>query len=72
MKTKLADAWAIGKERKMIVVKCISRRDKEMMENKKKLGRGKVYIENDLTWNERRTREKVVELAKDLRREGKK
>lgn len=42
------------------------------MENKKKLLGTRIFIDNDLTWNERRTREKTLGFAKYLRSQGKK
>lgn len=46
-------------------------RKKKIMRNKSKLGRERIYIDNDLTWNERRVREKVLEKARELRKLGK-
>lgn len=51
----------------MTVAKCKKRRDKEsIMENKKKLRGERIFIDNDLTQNKRRVREKVVNLAKQI------
>lgn len=44
------EAWKTGKDKNKIVAKCGSRPAKEkLMENKKKLGLERVYIDNDLT-----------------------
>lgn len=40
------------------------------MNNKKKIGSERVYIDNDLTWKERRVNEKVMEKHRELRRNG--
>lgn len=41
-------------------------RKKELW-NIKKLGAHKVYIDNDLTWRERRMKEKILEKAREMR-----
>lgn len=64
--------WRLGNRGKKIVAVCRKEEEKELiMRNKKKLGSEKIYIDNDLTRGERRIREKVLEKARVLRREGK-
>lgn len=41
------------------------------MENKIKLKGGRIFIENDLTWQERKTQEKINKWAKEEREKGK-
>lgn len=51
----ITKVWLIGKEKKMVVAKCRSRKEKDkIMENKKKLG------------TERRARERVLKKCQRL------
>ncbi|KMQ83947.1 hypothetical protein RF55_18740 [Lasius niger] len=60
-----------GKEGGMVVVKLGSREQKkEVMEKKKRLKGRKIRIEDDLTWEERKIRWKIREIAKEERRKG--
>lgn len=43
----------------------------EIMRNKNKLKGGKIFIENDLTWWERKTQEKIGKWAREERKKGK-
>lgn len=43
---------------------------KEIMIRKNKLKGSKIYIENDLTWDERKKQEKINEWAWQRRKEG--
>ena len=48
----------------MLGVQCGSEKDKkEVMINKKNLGDQDIYIENDLTWTERKIRERARDRA---------
>ena len=50
---------------------CGGEKDKrEVMVNKKKLGEKEVYIENDLTWTERKIKERAWEKATELKGKG--
>ncbi|KMQ86170.1 hypothetical protein RF55_14931 [Lasius niger] len=60
-----------GKEGRMVVVKLGSREQKrEIMEKKKRLMGRKIRIEDDLTWEERKIRWKIREIAEEERRKG--
>ncbi|KMQ82440.1 1-phosphatidylinositol- -bisphosphate phosphodiesterase gamma-1, partial [Lasius niger] len=60
-----------GKERGMVVVKLGSRKQKrDVMEKKKGLKGKKIRIEDDLTWEERKIRWKIREIAEEKRRKG--
>lgn len=69
MKKRLdVQTWATGKEKTIVAAKCRNKEDKEkIMENKKKLGKDRIYVDKDLIWNKRKMGEKVVELARHLR-----
>lgn len=43
---------------------------KKVMENKHKLKGGRIFIENDLTWQERKTQEKIHKWVKEEREKG--
>lgn len=43
---------------------------KEVMKNKNKLKGGNIFIENDLTWEERKLQEKIGKWAKEERNKG--
>lgn len=43
---------------------------KEVMKNKNKLKGGNIFIENDLTWEERKLQEKISKWAKKERNKG--
>lgn len=69
MRVKINDVWTTGKAKKIIVTKCESGEEKERItKNKSKIGEEKVYIDNDLTWNERRIREKVIKLKRKIKK----
>lgn len=40
------------------------------MRNEKKIGAERVFTDNDLTIKERKIKDKVIEKAKDLKKEG--
>jgi len=44
---------------------------RKVMENKSKLKGGRIFIENDLTWQERKTQEKINKWTKEEREKGK-
>lgn len=48
------------------------KKKESIIERKNNLGIESVYIENYLTWNERRMKEKVALLAKKIKSEGQK
>lgn len=59
VEVKIKKVWeiTIGKEKKIVGTQCEEEgMKKRAMENKSKLGKKKIYIENVLTWLERRTR----------------
>lgn len=63
--------WRTGKEKNKIVVICRSREEKErVMKNKKKLETQRIFIDNDLTWKERRVKENVLEKAREVKPGG--
>lgn len=41
-----------------------------IMGRKKKLGQERIFIDNDLTWAERKAMERVREVAKEKKRKG--
>ena len=45
--------------------------NKEVMRNKKNLGKKKIYIDNEQTWKEREIGERIRERAKREKEEGK-
>ena len=56
----------------LLGAQCGSETDKkEVMVSKKKLGDKEVYIENDLTWTERKIKERAWEKAMELKKKGK-
>ncbi|CAL1680915.1 unnamed protein product [Lasius platythorax] len=63
---------AVGKEgREMIIVEMSSREEKEgIMKVKKKLGSRRVYIDHDLTMEEREVQRKLRERAREEKMEG--
>lgn len=71
VEANLVEVWRVGEGRERIVARCRNEEEKErIMRNKKNLGRERVFIENDLTYKERRMRERAVEKARDLRKQG--
>lgn len=56
----------------MIIAVCKDEKEKtNIMRNKSKIGRERVFIDNDLSWDERIIRGKVLEKARELRGKGK-
>lgn len=71
VEVKVLEVWRTGKEKKKIVEEYGSRGDKErIMETKKRLGAHRVFIDNDLTWKKRRTKERILEKARELKAKG--
>lgn len=67
----VVDMWHVRIRKERIVARCKDLENKEkMMKNKKLLGKEQVFIDNDLTFNERRMRERVVNIARRLKKEG--
>jgi len=57
---------------KVIVVSLNSSEDKkEIMKGKSKLKGGNIFIDNDLTWEERKTQERINKWVKEQRGKGK-
>jgi len=57
---------------KVIVVNLNSSEDKkEIMKGKSKLKSGNIFIDNDLTWEERKTQERINKRVKEQRGKGK-
>lgn len=64
------EIWITGGDKSKIA-KCGSRMEKEkIMENKKKLGTERKYIDNGLAWKEARIREEVIKKKKEMRGRG--
>lgn len=73
VEVRISETWRTGKERRLVVAKCRTREEKEkIMENKRKLGMERVFIDNDLAWKERRVKVKILEKAREIKRKGKK
>lgn len=54
------DMWRTGDRKMIIIAVCRSKEEKEkIMRSESKLGRERIFIDNDLTWNERKIREKL-------------
>lgn len=57
---------------KVIIAKLGSEEDKrEVMKNKNKLKEGNIFIENDLTWEERKIQKKISRWGKEEKEKGK-
>jgi len=57
---------------KVVVVNLNSSEDKkEIMKGKSKLKGGNIFIDNDLTWEERKTQERINKWVKEQREKGK-
>ena len=55
----------------MLGAQCKEQKDKRLIiENKKKLGEKDIYIENDLTWKERKNRDKAWDKAREFKEKG--
>ena len=53
----------------MLGAQCKEQKDKRLiMENKKKLGEKDIYIENDLTWKERKNRDRAWDKAREFKK----
>lgn len=58
---------------RVIIVKMSSEEEKkEVMRNKHKLKGGSIFIGNDLTWEERKTQERIYKWAKEMRKKKEK
>lgn len=70
---KVKRTWAIrGKNKSRIGVECEDREEKEkIMERKSTLKGTDCFIDHDLTWRERRNKEKLNGLVREWRSEGK-
>lgn len=71
---KIEKTWKVRTNTRtfMLGAQCDSEATKsEIMRNKKLLGQKNIYIEEDLTWAERKVREKVRDKAREIRKEGK-
>lgn len=63
---KIEEVWRVGTKKEKIIAKCKDMQEKEnILKNKKKLGKGRVFIDNDLTYNERRIRERTLDKARE-------
>ena len=61
VEVRVEDAFEVGRETKLVVVKMGSWEDKKkVLMNKKKLGVRRVYIEHDLTRNEREIQNELI------------
>ncbi|KAJ8685005.1 hypothetical protein QAD02_020798 [Eretmocerus hayati] len=71
---KIIRAWKIrNTKEEMIGLECEnSGKWREIMTNKSKLKGTEIYIEKDLTWQERETRRKLIGFAKEQAGKGKK
>ena len=73
MEAKIVNVWRVRTNtgKFLLAAQCGSESDKsEVMVNKKKLGDKEIYIENDLTWTERKIRERAWDKATKLKEEG--
>ncbi len=70
---KVKRTWVIrGKAKSKIGVECENREEKEkIMEEKSKLKGTDCFIDHNLTWQERRNKERLNGLAREWRSEGK-
>lgn len=72
VKVRLNKIWIIKGKSKMVGAECRSKEEKDgVMENKKKLKGSEFYVDNDLTYKERRNKEELWKLAKKYREQGK-
>lgn len=72
VRIKFNDMCTSGDSKKRIITKCKNEEEKGLIiKNRRKLGNERVYIDNDLTWNERRIRKKILEKARELKKQGK-
>jgi len=61
-----------GEGREVVIIRMDSwERKEEIMRRKKKLGSRKIYIDNDLSQEERKVQRKLREIARDERADGK-
>lgn len=70
---KIKKIWetTTKREKRIIGAQCEEENMKrKVMENKNRLGQKKIYIEHDLTWVERRTKEKAREKAAEYWKKG--
>lgn len=70
---RIEKIWRIKTNKSSLVgIQCESEEKRgEILRNKKRLGDQKIFIEEDLTWKERRNKEIVREKARELRAQGK-
>jgi len=69
VKCEIEDCWRSGE---VIIVKIEKDEDRrEIMRWKKKLAGGKVFIENDLTWEDRKVQERINVWTNIHRMKGK-
>ena len=73
VEAKIVKVWRVRTNtgKFLLGAQCGSESDKrEVIVNKKNLGDKEIYIENDLTWQETKIREKPWEKATELKEEG--
>ncbi|XP_069968699.1 arginine and glutamate-rich protein 1-like [Bactrocera oleae] len=69
VKVDAADMWLQGKDKKVVIVKLKKWETKEeIMKNKKVLLNTKIFIENDLTREEREVQRRIAQEAKEIRK----
>lgn len=74
IETRIERVWKIRTDSKtrLIGIQCREEKDREeILKNKKRLGDKKVFIEEDLTWKERRNKEIVRRKAREIKGQGK-
>lgn len=71
VKIDTKDVWVSGREKKVAVIKLKQWEVKEkIMRNKNKLANTEIYIDHDLTVEEREVQRKIAQAAKVARREN--
>ncbi|RLU26458.1 hypothetical protein DMN91_000253 [Ooceraea biroi] len=60
--------WQVRRSGRVLIARLEMKR--KVMKSKSKLGTERVFIENDLTWEERRVQEEITRWAKDQRGKG--
>lgn len=72
VKVKIVRIWTIKGRRSMIGAECANREEKEkVMKGKSKLKGKRIYIDNDRTFKERKVREEIGKIAREMREIGK-
>lgn len=72
IEVEINDLWKIGgTEKSILVIECRNWKEKEkVMKNKSKLAGTSIYINNDLTWKERKMQKAIRQYAQELRKNG--